>query len=225
MDMYQHDSATMFQFVLRGELIGDPVQDLEHAWKTAKSILAGKELVVDISGITNADPSGVDLLSRMRESGARLTAALTPASSMRAAGSSAASPLSGSAAGWKLNQRASASSLVRRRFMMIRLRRKALRKPLATRQKAASDLGSARRQPPTTRRSRAVMGSQNRRYRSGVAFLMRNRQRAAPCDRDDASVVNGVYQDRRLGTMKTIRSGAPIYQVRYGIVESFTGTS
>jgi ABC-type transporter Mla MlaB component len=80
MDMYQHDSATMFQFVLRGELIGDRVQNLEHAWKTAKSILAGKELVVDISGLTNADPSGVDLLSRMRKSGARLTAALPPES-------------------------------------------------------------------------------------------------------------------------------------------------
>jgi ABC-type transporter Mla MlaB component len=80
MDLYQHDSATMFQFVLRGELGGDSVGDLEHAWTTAKSILAGKELVVDVSGITNADPSGVNLLSRMRESGARLTAALPPAS-------------------------------------------------------------------------------------------------------------------------------------------------
>jgi len=75
MDMYQHDSATMFQFVLRGELMGDRVQDLAHAWNTARSILAGKDLVVDISGITSADPLGVDLLSRMRESGARLTPA------------------------------------------------------------------------------------------------------------------------------------------------------
>lgn len=80
MDMYQHDSATMFRFVLRGELNGDRVQDLEHAWNTAKSILAGKELVVDISGMTNADPSGVALLSRMRASGARLAAALPPES-------------------------------------------------------------------------------------------------------------------------------------------------
>jgi ABC-type transporter Mla MlaB component len=80
MDMYQHDSATMFQFVLQGDLIGDQVLELQHAWTTAKSILAGKELVVDISGMTNADPSGVDLLSRMRESGACLTAALPPAS-------------------------------------------------------------------------------------------------------------------------------------------------
>src|ERR1039458_5638513 len=80
MDIYQHDGAAMFRFVLRGQLIGGRVEDLEHAWSTAKSILDGKELVVDISGITNADPSGVELLSRMRESGARLTATLPPES-------------------------------------------------------------------------------------------------------------------------------------------------
>jgi hypothetical protein len=52
--MYQHDSAAMFQFVLREELSGSQVSDLEHAWITAKSIPNGKELVVDVSGITNA---------------------------------------------------------------------------------------------------------------------------------------------------------------------------
>ncbi len=80
MDMYQHDSATAFRFVLRGCLAGDPVQQLEHAWTTARSILDGKRLEVDLSGIANADESGVDLLRRMRDSGARLTAALPPVS-------------------------------------------------------------------------------------------------------------------------------------------------
>ena len=32
MDMYQHDGVEMFEFVLRGELSGDGVQNLEHAW-------------------------------------------------------------------------------------------------------------------------------------------------------------------------------------------------
>jgi hypothetical protein len=80
MDMHQHDSPTEFRFVLRGKLIGDPVQDLEHAWHTAQSILDGRELVVDLSGVTAADRVAIDLLSRMRESGARLTAALPPES-------------------------------------------------------------------------------------------------------------------------------------------------
>jgi ABC-type transporter Mla MlaB component len=80
MDMYQHDGPTVFRFVLRGKLSGVQVQELDHAWNTAKSILSGKELVIDISGITDADPAGVDLLSRMRESGARMIAALPPES-------------------------------------------------------------------------------------------------------------------------------------------------
>ena len=80
MEMYQHDSAMMFRFVLRGDLTAGRVPELEHAWTTAKSILNGRDLVVDVSGITGADEFGVDLLSRMRDSGARLTAPLPPAS-------------------------------------------------------------------------------------------------------------------------------------------------
>ena len=59
MTMYQHDSPLTYRFVLRGELAGERVEELEHAWNTAKSILGGKELVVDVSGITDADHSGV----------------------------------------------------------------------------------------------------------------------------------------------------------------------
>ena len=51
----------MFEFVLRGELSGDGVQNLEHAWNTARSILAGRMLVVDISGKTLVHP-GIKLL-------------------------------------------------------------------------------------------------------------------------------------------------------------------
>ena len=80
MKMLQHDSATMFRFVLQGELTGDRVREFEHAWTAARSILGTKALVVEISGITNADAAGVELLSRMRETGARLNAALPPAS-------------------------------------------------------------------------------------------------------------------------------------------------
>jgi hypothetical protein len=74
--IYQHDSATTFRFVLRGELAGKQVQELEHAWNTAKSILDGKALVVDISEITSADPAALELLSRMQATGACLRGAL-----------------------------------------------------------------------------------------------------------------------------------------------------
>jgi ABC-type transporter Mla MlaB component len=76
MDIYQHDSGRSFRLVVRGKLDGDCVRELEQAWNTAQSILAGKELVIDLSGVTNADRPAFDLLSRMRDSGARVTPAL-----------------------------------------------------------------------------------------------------------------------------------------------------
>jgi len=80
MDLYQHDSAAMFRFVVRGDLSGMSVREFELAWNTATSIAARKEIVVDLSGVTDADVAGVELLSRMRESGVRLTAVLNPKS-------------------------------------------------------------------------------------------------------------------------------------------------
>jgi len=80
MEMYLHDSAAMLRFVLRGDLTRCRAPELEHAWTTAKSVLNGRDLVIDVSGITNADEFGVELLLRMRDSGARLTARLPPAS-------------------------------------------------------------------------------------------------------------------------------------------------
>lgn len=49
MEMFQHDNATVFRFVLQGELTG--------------------VVVVDVSGITNAGPAGAGLLFRMWEAG------------------------------------------------------------------------------------------------------------------------------------------------------------
>jgi hypothetical protein len=78
MQLYQHDSSSTFRFVLRGSLEGSWVQELEHAWITAASVLRGKELVLDVSGLTGTDENGLNLLSRMRESGARLMADTPP---------------------------------------------------------------------------------------------------------------------------------------------------
>jgi hypothetical protein len=74
MDIYLHDSSTALRFVLRGDLAAGDVRGLEHAWTTANSILGSKELVVDISGVTDADAGGRELLTRMRQAGARVTA-------------------------------------------------------------------------------------------------------------------------------------------------------
>ena len=77
MQMDQHDSSNMFRIVLIGELGESGARELRWAWETAKSILRGKELSVDVSAVTKADLNAIHLLACMRESGARITAALT----------------------------------------------------------------------------------------------------------------------------------------------------
>jgi hypothetical protein len=74
MQMYLNDSAERFEFVLHGDLKAAAVRSLEHAWVTATSILDGKELVVDVSAVAAADDEGLELLYRMRRSGACLRA-------------------------------------------------------------------------------------------------------------------------------------------------------
>jgi ABC-type transporter Mla MlaB component len=78
MILYQHDHAAMFRFVLVGELVGESVDELRCAWQTAGSVLKGRELVVDLSGLTNVDAEGLELISRMKDSGARMLSSRAP---------------------------------------------------------------------------------------------------------------------------------------------------
>jgi len=80
MQIHLHDSAETFEFVLEGELAGDAVASLQHAWNTAKSILNDKDVSVDVSALTAADAGGIEVLRSMTASGARLRAALPPQS-------------------------------------------------------------------------------------------------------------------------------------------------
>jgi hypothetical protein len=107
MQMYLNDSVETFEFVLHGELTGDAVRSLEHAWITATSILDGKEVFVDVSGLTAADANGIELLHRMTGSGARLRAAPQPDSAefLRSFGVVMAAPLRHSPRGWRLSLR------------------------------------------------------------------------------------------------------------------------
>lgn len=78
MILYQHDYAAMFRFVLIGDLTGESVDELRCAWETAGSVLKGRDLVLDLSGLTNVDPGGLELLSRMKDSGARMQSREAP---------------------------------------------------------------------------------------------------------------------------------------------------
>ena len=78
MEIYLHDRPAMFNVVLRGELAGGSVRELELAWRTANSTLHGRDLVVDIGGLVDADPAGRELLFHMQQSGASIVPALPP---------------------------------------------------------------------------------------------------------------------------------------------------
>jgi hypothetical protein len=107
MQMYLNDSVNAFEFVLRGELADDAVQSLEHAWITATSILAGKDVYIDVSALTAADFKGVELLDRMTAWGARLRAVTQPRSEefVRSLGLVVAAPPRRGGPSWLLSLR------------------------------------------------------------------------------------------------------------------------
>lgn len=71
-DLYLHDGATRFRMTLGGALVGGHVLELEHAWGTAMSMLRGKQLVVELQGLEEADAPGMALLRKMEDAGATL---------------------------------------------------------------------------------------------------------------------------------------------------------
>jgi hypothetical protein len=71
-NFYQHDGPTTFRFVLHGRLDHVAAVELEHAWLSATSVLRGKELVLDLTSLDDADEAGLALMSRMQEAGARV---------------------------------------------------------------------------------------------------------------------------------------------------------
>lgn len=79
MEIYQHDNAKTFRFVLEGELSADAARELGYAWETARSVIGGKQLLVDISGLASASTEGIALLVRLQECGASLMRATPPA--------------------------------------------------------------------------------------------------------------------------------------------------
>jgi hypothetical protein len=70
-----HDGAATFRLELRGAFTAAGVDEVEQCWRTAESTIAGRELLVDLGGVTAFDPAAKGLLARMRDRGARLVSA------------------------------------------------------------------------------------------------------------------------------------------------------
>jgi len=60
---------------LEGKLIGAWVKEVERVWNSLAESRRGRNLLVDMCGVTFVDAAGKDLLTRMYKAGASLDAA------------------------------------------------------------------------------------------------------------------------------------------------------
>jgi len=73
LDYYIHDHSDALRLSIIGDLSGPGVASLDQAWRTATSILDGRELVIDLAA-TCADEHGRNLLLCWHRMGARIIA-------------------------------------------------------------------------------------------------------------------------------------------------------
>jgi hypothetical protein len=71
---YMHDGSTAFSFELAGNLSREGARELEQAWRTACSVIGGRDLIIDLSFVTGLDDAGRELLNKWHAVGARLVA-------------------------------------------------------------------------------------------------------------------------------------------------------
>jgi len=92
LSIYIHDQARALTFRLIGGLFGADAVEVEQAWKTASPTLKNRELVIDLTEVTELDAGGSASLRRFAEEGARFITAstLTDSAVMEASGRSPA---------------------------------------------------------------------------------------------------------------------------------------
>jgi hypothetical protein len=74
LEYYLHDEADTLRIQIVGDLSGAGVGSIEHALRTAKSILAGRPIVVGLTAVADADDDGRRLLLSWHRCGARIIA-------------------------------------------------------------------------------------------------------------------------------------------------------
>jgi ABC-type transporter Mla MlaB component len=68
---YMHDRFAAFRFQLAGDLSQETASDLDQARQTASSVLGGRCLIVDLTGISSVDNAGRELLDTWHGLGAQ----------------------------------------------------------------------------------------------------------------------------------------------------------
>jgi hypothetical protein len=65
------DTASYRRLVIEGKLIAPWASELTSAWRQAKAVLNGRDLVVDVKGLTAITEDGENILLEMMKEGAR----------------------------------------------------------------------------------------------------------------------------------------------------------
>lgn len=71
---YIHDEGEVFRLEIHGNLTGAGVRSVEQAWRTAHSVLDGRQVVIGLRSVVEADEYGHDLLLIWHRIGARIVA-------------------------------------------------------------------------------------------------------------------------------------------------------
>ena len=72
---YIHDGAEALIFQISGPLTKEAAGELEQTWLTARSTLAGRELLIDLGSAATVDNDGQTVLRRLAGEGARFITA------------------------------------------------------------------------------------------------------------------------------------------------------
>jgi len=67
---YIHDGIGVYRLQLLGQLSESDVGELSSCWETARTILGGRRLVLDVREVTSIDDTGKKWLAQMMQDGA-----------------------------------------------------------------------------------------------------------------------------------------------------------
>jgi hypothetical protein len=74
MRIYLHDNSSGFRLCLFGELNQPATAELDRCWQAALSIVDGRKVQIDGTGLTAIQDDGIRLLGRMTLAGVRVSA-------------------------------------------------------------------------------------------------------------------------------------------------------
>jgi hypothetical protein len=103
---YLHDELDAVRIEIVGNLSGAGVGSVEQAWRTANSVLAGRQIVVGLTAVAEADDDGRLLLLSWHRCGARIIARSMDSRTLAESIVGVSIPMAPAKSGWR--QRSSA---------------------------------------------------------------------------------------------------------------------